>query len=90
MPLISKEFDLSPAMQGLLLSSFFWSYALMQLPGSMMTDRFKPRIAIACAAVLWGACQGIAGFCSNATALLLTRFGLGIKAPLPSCYKVPP
>jgi ACS family D-galactonate transporter-like MFS transporter len=83
MPLIAKDFDLSPAMQGLLLSSFFWTYALMQLPGGMMADRFKPRIVIACAALLWGACQGIAGLCTNGTALLLTRFGLGAaEAPI--------
>src|SRR5215467_10314363 len=44
MPLIAKEFDLDPAMQGFVLSSFFWTYALMQVPGGMMADRFKPRI----------------------------------------------
>jgi ACS family D-galactonate transporter-like MFS transporter len=83
MPLIAKDFDLSPAMQGLLLSSFFWTYALMQVPGGMLADRFKPRIVIACAAVCWGAFQGIAGLCTNVTALLLTRFGLGAaEAPI--------
>jgi sugar phosphate permease len=30
MPLIGKEFNLDPAMQGLILSSFFWTYAFMQ------------------------------------------------------------
>ena len=29
MPLISKEFDIGPAMEGLILSSFFWTYAVM-------------------------------------------------------------
>ena len=47
MPLISKEFDVDPALQGLILSSFFWTYALMQVPGGMLADRFKPRIVIA-------------------------------------------
>ena len=28
MPLMSKEFDLDPAMQGLILSSFFWTMPL--------------------------------------------------------------
>ena len=35
MPLIGKEFDLDPAMQGLILSSFFWTYAFMQVPGGI-------------------------------------------------------
>ena len=33
MPMISKEFDIDPAAQGLILSSFFWTYAFMQMPG---------------------------------------------------------
>src|SRR6267378_4104478 len=83
MPLISKDFNIKPAMQGLIFSSFFWTYALMQVPGGMLADRFKPRIVIAWAAVFWGACQGIAGLCTTATGLLLTRLGLGAaEAPI--------
>src|SRR5262252_2271770 len=67
MPMIDKEFGLDPAMQGLILSSFFWTYAFMQVPGGMMADRFKPRIVIASAAVFWGACQGIVGLSTSAT-----------------------
>jgi ACS family D-galactonate transporter-like MFS transporter len=44
MPLIAKEFDIGPATQGLLLSSFFWTYAFMQIPGGMLADRFGPRV----------------------------------------------
>jgi len=83
MPLIAKEFDLSPAMQGLILSSFFWTYALMQVPGGMLADKYKPRIVIACATVFWGIAQAVAAFTTNATALLLTRLGLGAaEAPI--------
>ncbi|RXZ45335.1 MFS transporter [Crenobacter cavernae] len=83
MPLIAKEFDLSPAMQGLLLSSFFWTYAMMQIPGGMLADKYKPRIVIACATVLWGLSQTLAAFCGSATTLLLTRLGLGAtEAPI--------
>ena len=83
MPLIAKEFDLSPAMQGLILSSFFWTYALMQVPGGMLADKYKPRIVIASATVFWGAFQALAAVCTNATSLLLTRLGLGAaEAPI--------
>lgn len=83
MPLIAKEFDLSPTMQGLILSSFFWTYAVMQVPGGMLADKYKPRIVIACATVFWGAFQALAAVCTNATALLLTRLGLGAaEAPI--------
>ena len=83
MPLIAKEFDLDPAMQGLLLSSFFWTYALMQVPGGMLADRYKPRIVIALATVFWGAFQAIGALATNSWTLLLTRLGLGAsEAPI--------
>lgn len=83
MPLISKEFALGPAMQGVILSSFFWTYAVMQIPGGMLADRFKPRIVIACATFFWGIAQAAAAVCTNSTALLLTRLGLGAaEAPI--------
>ena len=77
MPLISKEFSLSPAMQGLLLSCFFWTYLLMQIPGGMLSDKFKPRVVIAGATIFWGAFQGLAGVCTSFVPLVLTRLGLG-------------
>src|SRR6202045_5384650 len=83
MPLISKEFDIDPAMQGLILSSFFWTYAFMQVPGGMLADRFKPRIVVALATVFWGAFQAIAALSTNWFVLLLTRLGRGAsEAPM--------
>ncbi|HZR71421.1 MFS transporter [Bradyrhizobium sp.] len=83
MPLISKEFDIDPAWQGLILSSFFWTYAFMQVPGGMLADRFKPRIVVALATVFWGAFQAIAAMATNWFVLLLTRLGLGAsEAPI--------
>jgi ACS family D-galactonate transporter-like MFS transporter len=83
MPLISKEFDIDPAWQGLILSSFFWTYALMQVPGGMLADRFKPRIVIALATVFWGAFQAIAAGATSWVVLMLTRLGLGAsEAPI--------
>ncbi|RQR60999.1 MFS transporter [Burkholderia sp. Bp9126] len=83
MPFISKEFDIGPAMEGLILSSFFWTYAFMQIPGGMLADRFKPRIVIATATVFWGFFQALAALCTSAPTLLLTRLGLGAsEAPI--------
>jgi ACS family D-galactonate transporter-like MFS transporter len=83
MPLISKEFNIDPAWQGVILSSFFWTYAFMQVPGGMLADRFKPRIVVALATVFWGAFQAIAALATNWWVLLLTRLGLGAsEAPI--------
>jgi ACS family D-galactonate transporter-like MFS transporter len=40
MPTISKEFGIDAAAQGIILSSFFWTYALMQIPGGWLADRY--------------------------------------------------
>jgi ACS family D-galactonate transporter-like MFS transporter len=83
MPLIGKEFGLDPAMQGLILSSFFWTYAFLQVPGGVLADRYKPRIVIALATVGWGFFQTVAAFSTNWVMLLLTRLGLGAtEAPI--------
>jgi ACS family D-galactonate transporter-like MFS transporter len=83
MPLISKEFDIDPALQGLILSSFFWTYAAMQVPGGMLADRYKPRIVITLATVFWGAFQALAALATNWGVLMLTRLGLGAsEAPI--------
>jgi ACS family D-galactonate transporter-like MFS transporter len=83
MPLIAKEFAIEPAVQGLILSSFFWTYALMQIPGGMLADRFKPRIVIAGATIGWGLFQGLAALATSWPLLVLTRLGLGAsEAPI--------
>jgi ACS family D-galactonate transporter-like MFS transporter len=78
MPLISKEFAIPPDMQGLLLSSFFWSYAAGQIPGGALADRFLPRGVIAAAAVLWGGFAALGALATGWIMLLLTRIGLGV------------
>ncbi|WP_041709629.1 MFS transporter [Advenella kashmirensis] len=83
MPLISKEFEISPTVQGILLSSFFWTYAFMQIPGGMLADRFGPRKVIVASTIGWGFFQGIAALCTGWFSLLLTRLGLGAaEAPI--------
>ena len=83
MPIIAKEFDIGLATQGLILSSFFVTYALMQIPGGMLADRFKPRIVIAIATLGWGLFQAAGAASFSAWALVLTRLGLGAsEAPI--------
>ncbi|EAM9430648.1 TPA_asm: MFS transporter [Salmonella enterica] len=83
MPTIAHEFDLSPAMQGIILSSFFWAYALLQIPGGWMIDRFGPRRVITGSTFFWGAFQTLAALATGEWSLLITRVALGAaEAPL--------
>lgn len=79
LPLIAPEFDLSPALEGLMLSAFFWSYALAQIPVGMLLDRYHTRGIIATATVAWGAFQALGAVSHNWIVLLVTRMGLGVS-----------
>jgi len=41
--MISKEFGFSKVTMGIIFSAFIWSYALFQVPGGWLGDRFGPR-----------------------------------------------
>ncbi|MBV9459147.1 MAG: MFS transporter, partial [Bradyrhizobium sp.] len=68
---------------GLILSSFFWSYAVLQIPGGWLIDRLGPRSLITGATLGWGFFQAIAGMATGGVSLLISRIGLGAaEAPL--------
>jgi ACS family D-galactonate transporter-like MFS transporter len=78
MPTVSEEFGIDAAAQGILFSSFFWTYALMQIPGGWLADKYGPRPIIAGATILWGAFQALAAVATGFLGLLLARLGLGL------------
>lgn len=78
LPVISKDFHLAPESKGLLLSSFFWSYALMQIPIGWCADRFNLRSLYAGAFIIWSFAQGLTGLAGSLSALLAFRILLGI------------
>src|SRR2546427_5345277 len=78
LPLISKDLHLGPATEGVLLSAFFWSYALMQVPIGWCSDRLNLRWLYAGAFVLWSLAQGLTGFTNSLAMLIFFRVLLGV------------
>jgi MFS transporter, ACS family, D-galactonate transporter len=78
LPLISRDFHLTSQSKGLLLSSFFWSYALMQIPIGWCADRFNLRWLYAGAFTIWSLAQGLTGLARGLAALLAFRVLLGV------------
>jgi len=78
LPLISKDLQLGPEAKGVLLSAFFWSYALMQIPMGVLADRVNLRWLYAGAFTLWSISQGLMGFAYGLGALIFFRMLLGI------------
>src|ERR1017187_9554826 len=78
LPLISVDLRLGPETKGLLLSSFFWSYALMQIPVGWCVDRWNLRWLYAALFAVWSLACGLTGFAGSLLVLILLRILLGI------------
>jgi MFS family permease len=78
LPLISKELQLGPEAKGVLLSAFFWSYALLQIPMGVLADRVNLRWLYAVAFTLWSVSQGLMGFATGLGTLIVFRMLLGV------------
>ena len=78
LPLISKELHLGPEAKGVLLSAFFWSYAVMQIPMGVLADRVNLRWLYAAAFILWSVSQGLMGLATGLGTLIAFRVLLGV------------
>ena len=54
-PLISKEFGFDKITMGIIFSAFVWAYALFQVPGGWLGDRFGPRSVLGIIVAYWSA-----------------------------------
>ncbi len=90
MPDITKEFNLSPEVQGIILSSFFWAYCAFQLPGGYLIDKIGAKRILGITSVFWGLFAAIGGLAMGGFTLILSRLGLGaFEAPfMPASNKI--
>ncbi len=90
LPAIASDLHLGPARMGVLLSAFFWSYALMQIPIGWLSDRFNLRWLYAGCFALWSLTCGLTGFASSLGVLLILRvlLGIGESVYLPGGMKI--
>lgn len=85
--LMIPALGITKVQMGQIFTSFLIGYALFQIPGGFLGDKFGPRLTLAISAITWGACTLITGllpvfFASALTvfvALWLVRFLLGIS-----------
>jgi ACS family D-galactonate transporter-like MFS transporter len=81
-PFLAKELQLGPVQMGLLFSAFAWSYAIANLPGGWLIDRFGSRIVYGVAQLGWSAATLALGLVSGFGALFGLRFAVGLaEAP---------
>ena len=75
---ISREFALDAGQAGLLLSVFYVSYAVMQLLGGWLSDRYGSRIVVVMCVALWSLFTGLTGLAWSFGSLLVIRFMFGV------------
>ena len=77
-PVMIKEMGLSPGVMGVLLSAFFWSYSLLQVPSGWLVDRLGVKRSYAVGYTLWSAASAATGFATAQLVLIAVRMGVGI------------
>lgn len=82
-PAIMQEFGFSKIDMGLLQTAFFAGYALMQIPGGIMSEMFGYRRTVTAAVSFWSLFTALTAICNNFTmfAAMRTLFGIG-EGPL--------
>lgn len=77
-PAIMKQFHLNTAEMGIVLSSFFWSYMLFQIPSGWFADKVGQRISLAVAVGWWSVMTALTSAARGVTSLVGIRVLLGI------------
>ncbi len=76
-PAILKEFGWTTATLGVLLSSFFWGYFLLQIPGGWLADKFGGRRVMIVSGFLWAIFTALTAIPRSLGLLMGIRAGLG-------------
>lgn len=77
-PSISKEFGFSLATMGGILAAFRWGYALFQIPGGWLGDRFGPRRALTAIVIWWSAFTSLTAASWGEFSMRAFRFLFGV------------
>ncbi|MEK5232769.1 MFS transporter [Lysinibacillus sp. FSL K6-0232] len=75
---ISKDLQLTDSLTGIVLSSFFAGYALMQIPGGWLADRFGYRKVLISTILVWSVFTILTGAAWSFLSIIVIRFLFGV------------
>ena len=89
-PVLATELHLSATQLGILLSAFYWTYAVSQLGAGWLAERYAVQRVIAAGFALWCIATILTGFASTFAMLLVLRLilGLGESVAFPCSSKM--
>jgi sugar phosphate permease len=77
-PQISKEFGFDNVTMGYIFAAFVWAYALFQVPGGWLSDRFGARTVLGTIVAYWSIMTAATGLAFSSTSFIVLRFLFGI------------
>jgi len=85
-PVIMQELGWNEAALGIILSSFFWGYTLLQIPGGWLADRYGGKIVLCMGVLWWSFFMMITPMAKTVTNMTVVRalMGLGEGVNFPS------
>jgi sugar phosphate permease len=88
-PAMAAEFGLSKTATGLIFSAFAWAYALGQIPGGFLADRFGPKRVLLLIVPFWSVMTAATAWAGGALTLFGVRFvfGLGEAGAFPTATR---
>lgn len=87
---IGKDLSLTSTETGLILSTFFLGYAIMQIPGGILADKFGAKRVLLIAIIAWSIFTGLTAIAWTLAIMLVVRFlfGIGEGGFQPSASKI--
>jgi sugar phosphate permease len=76
-PEIRTEFGFDQKTMGWIFSAFVWAYALFQVPGGWLNERFGPRVVLAGLVAYWSVMTAAVGLASGWPSFMVLLFLLG-------------
>ena len=88
-PAISQEFGFNKITMGAIFSAFVWAYALFQVPGGWLSDRFGARNVLTAIVTYWSIMTAATAAATSALSFVAVRFlfGMGEAGAFPGATR---
>ena len=77
-PLISKEYGFDKITMGFIFSAFVWAYAMFQVPGGWLSDKFGARGVLGGIVTYWSVMTAATAGAFSAVSFIVVRFLFGV------------
>jgi sugar phosphate permease len=77
-PAMMHDLGMSPQTFGYVLAAFTGGYALSQIPGGILADRYGAKIMLLIALLIWSVFTGLTGLAASVGVLIVIRFCFGL------------